>query len=455
MPSKKQIKSEPATLESTLRRIKSQLLTLGFIGVCVLILTPIYVAFRSSDPIKPALAAAQITETPTQRAILEDKLSAAYRKIDGIRELEVITVILRDDGGYIVYGEIAVTPAANTEATATLLRDTSYKVLVSARVEFSAILWDGERALDYTWSNITDSWTITDMTRFRGAVTLEPTADPTTDPTAAPDTPIQIRLLAAVNVRSGPGANYTLLGKIPRGTLINLSGMNIATTWYYFLYYDKPAWISADSSLSEFTIGHAGLLPIIDPDEPVATPQVMNPLAVQSSDNADIKSVKDMLAIAAGGRDIRNIMIVNNRPDGGKRVVLISYSTLLSDQTALIEELLDIYEGAALAIIKDKLDLDGVSLIIGVLDQPVASAAVDVEFLVAWQRGELSRDEFFTYLSVSTFDIEAKPNSTSVPSGSFTCPKNCTEARARGVSAQLAAACGLDRDGDGVACYGE
>ncbi|MDZ4763958.1 MAG: excalibur calcium-binding domain-containing protein [Chloroflexota bacterium] len=35
------------------------------------------------------------------------------------------------------------------------------------------------------------------------------------------------------------------------------------------------------------------------------------------------------------------------------------------------------------------------------------------------------------------------------------CPRNCTEAVAWGLSAYQAAACGLDRDGDGVACYGD
>lgn len=35
------------------------------------------------------------------------------------------------------------------------------------------------------------------------------------------------------------------------------------------------------------------------------------------------------------------------------------------------------------------------------------------------------------------------------------CPDNCTEAKEMGVSAEFAAQCGLDRDGDGVACYGD
>jgi uncharacterized protein YraI len=41
------------------------------------------------------------------------------------------------------------------------------------------------------------------------------------------------------------------------------------------------------------------------------------------------------------------------------------------------------------------------------------------------------------------------------PSSSNQCARNCDEARAMGLSAQQAAACGLDRDRDGVACYGD
>nr|MCU0496938.1 SH3 domain-containing protein [Anaerolineae bacterium] len=38
---------------------------------------------------------------------------------------------------------------------------------------------------------------------------------------------------------------------------------------------------------------------------------------------------------------------------------------------------------------------------------------------------------------------------------SFSCPSNCEGARAMGLTAEQAARCGLDRDGDGVACYGD
>lgn len=50
---------------------------------------------------------------------------------------------------------------------------------------------------------------------------------------------------------------------------------------------------------------------------------------------------------------------------------------------------------------------------------------------------------------------EVTPPVQSFPPVQNVCPRNCTEAVAWGYSAQQAAACGLDRDGDGVACYGD
>lgn len=70
----------------------------------------------------------------------------------------------------------------------------------------------------------------------------------------------------------------------------------------------------------------------------------------------------------------------------------------------------------------------------------------------------------------TTVSSTLAPAPTSTPSGtnrlggdgggtiggnSQSCPSNCTEAVDRGFSAEQAAACGLDRDGDGLACYGD
>lgn len=49
----------------------------------------------------------------------------------------------------------------------------------------------------------------------------------------------------------------------------------------------------------------------------------------------------------------------------------------------------------------------------------------------------------------------ATPVTRAISGPQITCPTNCTEAVAMNITAQQAAACGLDRDGDGVACYGD
>lgn len=51
--------------------------------------------------------------------------------------------------------------------------------------------------------------------------------------------------------------------------------------------------------------------------------------------------------------------------------------------------------------------------------------------------------------------VNSGSSSGANPPSQFTCPSNCAGARAMGLSPQQAASCGLDRDHDGVACYGD
>lgn len=61
--------------------------------------------------------------------------------------------------GYSVYLEIDTYSSYNTQQTADALRQASYAALGSAKVEFSAIIWDGSApAIDWIWDNETDSW---------------------------------------------------------------------------------------------------------------------------------------------------------------------------------------------------------------------------------------------------------------------------------------------------------
>lgn len=93
----------------------------------------------------------------------------------------------------------------------------------------------------------------------------------------------------------------------------------------------------------------------------------------------------------------------------------------------------------------------------GAINGEAVNVGNAVWYRVRWQGGEA-----YAYSDILTPRPPAAPTSAPVqqqvsqPSGAASsCPANCDEARAQGMTAQQAAACGLDRDGDGVACYGD
>jgi hypothetical protein len=57
---------------------------------------------------------------------------------------------------------------------------------------------------------------------------------------------IRVRVIAAqLNVRAAPSAVAPVLGILRRGALIDASGVSEDKAWLYFLYWGKPAWLSA------------------------------------------------------------------------------------------------------------------------------------------------------------------------------------------------------------------
>lgn len=78
-----------------------------------------------------------------------------------------------------------------------------------------------------------------------------------------------------------------------------------------------------------------------------------------------------------------------------------------------------------------------------------------------WYRVTFNGQLGYVYSAYVSFTAPMSANSpqqsvSQPPAASgFTCPSNCDGAKAMGLSAEQAAACGLDRDGDGVACYGD
>lgn len=74
-----------------------------------------------------------------------------------------------------------------------------------------------------------------------------------------------------------------------------------------------------------------------------------------------------------------------------------------------------------------------------------------------WYRIDVDGKEGYIHRSLVSAVAPKVSNATAVPSRSTgKVPKNCTEAKAMGLTAEQAAQYpGLDRDHDGVACYGD
>jgi hypothetical protein len=58
---------------------------------------------------------------------------------------------------------------------------------------------------------------------------------------------------ANLNLRTGPGMDYTLVLTIPFSTTLHVSGRNEAATWWFVSYPSETGWVSGDF----LTLGHA------------------------------------------------------------------------------------------------------------------------------------------------------------------------------------------------------
>ena len=76
--------------------------------------------------------------------------------------------------------------------------------------------------------------------------TPEPTMTPTPTPTATPDqTPRFAVARERVNVRSGPGTGFEVVGQVVQGDSYEIEGRNPAGDWYVFEFEGQRGWIYA------------------------------------------------------------------------------------------------------------------------------------------------------------------------------------------------------------------
>lgn len=98
-----------------------------------------------------------------------------------------------------------------------------------------------------------------------------PTATSTPMPLATTSTqPNFVVNSGAVNVRSGPGTNYAILGSVSQGQSFTPNGRNHNTTWLRFPYKATNGWVYAPL----MKVAGVNSLPVVTPSQPVATPTV-------------------------------------------------------------------------------------------------------------------------------------------------------------------------------------
>jgi len=165
---------------------------------------------------------------------------------------------------------------------------------------------------------------------------------------------------------------------------------------------------SAPSGTPTVTQTSAPTATITDTPKPSATFTPSNtPFPTETpvfNEQEAAQQIIDGLSIVAGGRNIETVQVADGRPNGGERVVIVSYLTTESTEVGYVDEWIDIFEGVAASIRANDLDVDSVSLVAGTATGQAAGILVtSIEDLIAFTQGEITRGEFLSRLQSTTF----------------------------------------------------
>jgi branched-chain amino acid transport system substrate-binding protein len=122
------------------------------------------------------------------------------------------------------------------------------------------------------------------------------TLPPPPPPVVVTATPAFVELTVLndfVNVRYGPGQEYDPpIGRLPRGTKVELLGANPTYTWFSFNFQGQLAWITGDSRLVSI-FGNVRTLPV------VPIPPTRTPVATPTPPPPTLSPFPDLLVISA------------------------------------------------------------------------------------------------------------------------------------------------------------
>ncbi len=123
-----------------------------------------------------------------------------------------------------------------------------------------------------------------------------PVGQPTTPPLVVTATPAFVELTVLndfVNVRYGPGLAYDPpIGRLPRGSKVQLLGANNNYTWFTFNFQGQLAWITGDAGIVSI-FGNVRTLPV------VPTPPTPTPLATATATPPPLPVEPDIVVVSA------------------------------------------------------------------------------------------------------------------------------------------------------------
>lgn len=233
-----------------------------------------------------------------------------------------------------------------------------------------------------------------------GAVTsiaALPTAIPTRTPTRRPTQASTIIVTGPANLRACPGTDCAIVGSAAAGETFVLQGTQEG--WVEVRTSDNRIAFIADFLVSTGPATRAN---------PTATRTPVRAGAQSSffsaQDREDAGHIRDFLAFGAGGRNIEYVVVVDGRPNGGTRSAQVGYFSTESTENGIVEEMFDILDEVYGASIQYNIDLDEVALLVGdAFGNAVAMVAIDMDDLVAFKRGSLTRSQFLGRMQIVNF----------------------------------------------------
>lgn len=141
-----------------------------------------------------------------------------------------------------------------------------------------------------------------------GVVATPTPGEPTSTPT--PEGVVGTVVSDVLNVRTGPGTNFDILGRLSRGEQVPILGANLDFTWAVIIFRGQQAWISTASNLLEI-FGDIRSVPIVQPPPtPTPAPATITPtpanfpdlVAISASPNQVLFNTPSNIAIT-----VRNV----------------------------------------------------------------------------------------------------------------------------------------------------